>query len=115
MATRSTPTDVQQEPRVVVAGTSLQYSRALNHQCCRTVEFRHHLQGSEIRVVEFWTGLGCRCICFSSLDVTLDNIQPGDYTITVYETGTLPRTEETYPEVLLLSETIQIRDTGDND
>ena len=113
MATRSAAKETERGPEIHTEGSTVRYSRALRHQCCRSVGFHHQVEGSEIKLVEFWTGAGCRCICFSSLDAVLEKVPPGHYTVNVYQSGLRPGTDELLPELLVVSAAIQVAGTSD--
>jgi hypothetical protein len=91
-----------------VIGNTLRYTRALQHQCCRKVEFEHEIQGTGITLYEVWSGEGCRCECFSELQVDLEFVPLGKYLVRVYEKGTQPGSSEPMEQKLLISVEISI-------
>ena len=95
-------------PEVVVEGGRVRYERALRHLCCRTVALHHEVEDRQIRIVEMWTGRGCRCHCSSTVGASLEGLPAGRYTISVRRTGTEASTSEPLPLVTVLEETIQI-------
>ncbi len=108
MASRAAGGENEQEPAIEVIGNTLRYTRALQHQCCRKVEFEHEIQGTEITLYEVWSGEGCRCECFSEIQVDLEFIPAGNYLVSVYEKGTQPGSSEPMEQKLLISVEISI-------
>jgi len=90
MTTRTVGEGNEQEPKIEVIGNEVKYSRAINHLCCRKVEIQKETSGSTINIFEVWSGLGCRCICFSEIEATVSNIPSGSYIVNAYMTGTEP-------------------------
>jgi|Deesub1362B_J571_1020462.scaffolds.fasta_scaffold00184_27 hypothetical protein len=82
----------EQEPDIEVIEDKIVYSRAISHLCCRKVELKHEVEGSTINIYEVWSGVGCKCICFSRITAKLSTAA-GEYTVNVYETGTKPNGE----------------------
>jgi hypothetical protein len=108
MASRAAGGENEQEPAIEVIGNTLRYTRALQHQCCRKVEFEQEIQGTEITLYEVWSGEGCRCECFSEIQVDLEFIPAGNYRMRVYEKGTQPGSSEPMEQKLLISVKISI-------
>jgi hypothetical protein len=108
MASRAAGGESEQEPAIEVIGNTLRYTRALQHQCCRKVEFEHEIQGDEITLYEVWSGEGCRCMCFSEIQVDLEFIPSGNYLVRVYEKGTQPGSSEPMEQKLLISVEISV-------
>ena len=108
MASRVPGDENEQEPSIEVIGNSLRYTRALQHQCCRKVEFEHEIQGADITLYEVWSGEGCRCECFSEIQVDLEFVPSGNYLVRVYERGTQPGSSEPMEQKLLISVDISI-------
>jgi len=108
MSSRLPGDENEQEPAIEVIGNTLRYTRAIQHQCCRKVEFEQEIQGAEITLYEVWSGEGCRCECFSELQVDLEFVPSGDYLVRVYERGTQPGSSELMEEKLLISVEISI-------
>ncbi|MDO9128845.1 MAG: hypothetical protein Q7U34_03165 [Anaerolineales bacterium] len=108
MASRVPGDENEQEPAIEVIGDTLRYTRALQHQCCRKVEFEQEFQGAEITLYEVWSGEGCRCECFSEIQVDLEFIPAGNYLVRVYERGTQPGSCEAIEQKLLISVEISI-------
>ena len=79
--------DEERKPDIIVEGNKVEYSRALNHLCCRMVMVNKKIEGWIIDIYENWGGLGCRCICFSEITATVENLPKGTYTVNVYEGG----------------------------
>ena len=108
MASRVPGDKNEQEPFIEVIGNTLRYTRALQHQCCRKVEFEQEIQGANITLYEVWSGVGCRCECFSELQVDLEFVPAGNYLVRVYEKGTQPGSSESMEQKLLISVEISI-------
>ena len=108
MVSRAAGGENEQEPAIEVIGDTLRYMRALQHQCCRKVEFEHEIPGAEITLYEVWSGEGCRCECFSEIQADLEFIPAGNYLVRVYEKGTLPGSSEPMEQKLLISIEISI-------
>jgi len=108
MASRAAGGENEQEPAIEVIGNTVCYTRALQHQCCRKVEFEHEIQGTEITLYEVWSGEGCRCECFSEIQADLEFVPSGDYLVRVYERSTQPGSSEPMEEKLLISVEISV-------
>jgi len=89
MAPRGNLTE-EKEPSITIEENEVEYSRALNHLCCRMVIVDRKIEGWTINIYENWSGTGCRCICFSEISATVENLPKGTYTVNVYERGTNP-------------------------
>jgi hypothetical protein len=109
MATKSMAEGVEQAPKIEVIGNEVVYSRATNHQCCRKVEVTKEAQASTINVYESWTGLGCKCMCFSEIEARLQNLPAGTYTVNVYSKATDPLTEEPMPQGAIISQEVVVQ------
>ena len=96
------------DPKIEVVGGSIRYIRAGEHQCCRQVEILQQVQKSKIVLTEYWTGEGCRCVCFSQIEATLTNLVSGDYEVTVYSGGIATTTHSNIEPKALLSQTVRI-------
>ncbi|MEM7826856.1 MAG: hypothetical protein QXQ40_01380 [Candidatus Aenigmatarchaeota archaeon] len=99
----------EQEPKIDVNGNEVLYLRAINHLCCRKVEIEKEIRNSVINIYEVWSGIGCRCICFSEIGAKLQNVPPGSYTINVYEKGTKPEIKEPMEQKLIISKDIIVQ------
>jgi len=77
----------EQGPVIEVDGNTIRYARAIDHMCCRQVEFEKSIRGSTINLYEVWSGEGCRCMCFSEIGVSMEDIPAGTYTVRVYAKG----------------------------
>ncbi|MBA4379527.1 MAG: hypothetical protein C0393_02375 [Anaerolinea sp.] len=108
MASRAAGGENEQEPAIEVIGNTLRYTRALQHQCCRKVEFEHEIQGANITLYEVWSGDGCRCECFSEIQADLEFVPAGDYLVRVYEQGAQPGSSKPMEEKLLVSEEVSV-------
>jgi len=80
------------EPTIEAGFGWMRYVRATQHQCCREVEIRKQVTKSSITLTEFWTCEGCRCMCFSRIDVTVSNLPPAEYSVIIRSSGTHPHT-----------------------
>ena len=97
------------EPEISVNGNEVLYSRAINHLCCRKAEIEKETDNSVINIYEVWSGIGCKCICFSEIEAKLQNIPSGTYTVNVYEKGTQAASEEPMDQTLIISQNIVIQ------
>ena len=109
MTTKSIGGEAAQEPKIEVIGNEIKYSRATNHLCCRKAEIEKETGGSVINIYEVWSGIGCKCICFSELAAKLQNVPSGTYTVNVYERGTQPGSEEPMEQKLIISQSIVVQ------
>lgn len=107
-ATRSAVPEPLKPPTLEVSGSTLRYSHALKHQCCRQAEFTLAISGSTITLSEVWSGPGCRCMCYSDLAAAIEHIPPGIYSVQVDERGTQPNSAEPMPVRMLLIQTITV-------
>jgi len=80
----------EKEPSITIEENKVEYSRALNHLCCRMVIVDRKLEGWTINIYENWSGLGCRCMCYSEISARIENLPDGVYTVNVYESGINP-------------------------
>jgi len=101
--------ETEKEPTIKVNGNNVVYSRALNHLCCRKAEIEKEIDDFTINIYEIWTGIGCKCICFSEIEAKLKNIPSGTYKVNVYEKGTQPGTDEPMEQTLIISEEITVQ------
>jgi hypothetical protein len=108
MTSRASSGESEKEPSIEVIGNTLRYTRSLQHQCCRKVEFDYEIQGADITLYEVWSGEGCRCMCFSEIQVDLEFIPAGNYRMRVYEKGTQPGSNEPMVTKLLISVEISV-------
>ena len=99
---------IEQEPEIEIIGGKIIYSRAINHLCCRKAEIEKEIGESTINIYEVWSGLGCKCICFSEIEAEIENLPSETYTINVYEKGTDPTTQEPMEEKLIISRAIDL-------
>jgi len=110
MTTKTFVNGTEQEPKIEVIGNEIIYSSALNHLCCRKVEIEKGTSDSVINIYEVWTGIGCKCICFSEIEAKIKNVPPGTYMINVYEKGIKPGgTNEPMEEKLIISEQVTVQ------
>jgi len=109
MAARSLDGGAEQEPKIEVNGNEIVYSRALGHLCCRKVEIAKEPLEPAINIYEVWSGIGCRCMCFSEITAELRNVPPGTYTVNVYAKGTEPTGGAPMERALIISREITIR------
>jgi hypothetical protein len=104
----------EQEPKIEVTGNEIDYSRAINHTCCRKVDMQKEITGSSINIFEVWSGSGCYCMCFSNIGAKLTNIPVGHYTVNVYEKGTQPGgNNEPMEQKLIISQSVDTKLTED--
>lgn len=68
---------------------------------------KKEIVGSAINIYEVWSGASCRCICFSEIGATLENLPAGTYTVSVYEKGTKPD-GSAMEQVLIISKEIRL-------
>ena len=109
MATKSVGEEDEQEPKIEVTGNKIKYSRAINHLCCRKAEISKEASNSIINIYEYWTGIGCKCMCFSEIETTLSNVPVGNYTVNVYEKGIKPGgNNEPMEQKLIISQEVEI-------
>ena len=80
----------EKEAEIKVEKNGIIYSRAISHLCCRKVRLDYKIEGSDINIYEVWSGIGCKCICFSEISARLENLSAGKYTVRVFETGVKP-------------------------
>ncbi len=95
-------------PGFLLSGNQLVYYRAVNHLCCRKAVVRSEVTGSRIDVYEVWSGQGCRCMCFSEIEASIERLAPGRYTVNVYETGTKPGSSEQMEKTTILTKELLI-------
>ncbi|MBU3934444.1 hypothetical protein KKC00_00515 [Patescibacteria group bacterium] len=88
MAIKELSGGIEQEAKIEVLGNQIKYSRAIDHLCCRKADIEKEKENSIINIYEVWSGIGCKCMCFSEIEAILDNIPIGNYTVNVYEKGT---------------------------
>lgn len=88
VATKSYGTE--KEPKIEIVENKIIYSRAINNQCCRKAVIEKETKDNIINIYEVWSGVGCKCICFSEIEATIDNIPKGHYVVNVYEKGIKP-------------------------
>jgi len=108
MQSRAPGDEDEQGPAIEVLGNTIRYTRAIEHQCCRMVQFEQTIQGANISLYEVWSGEGCRCECFSEVQADLEFFPSGDYLVRVYETGTQPGSSEPMEQKLLISAEVSI-------
>jgi hypothetical protein len=106
-ATKGGADGEEKEPALEVVGHTIRYSRSIHHLCCRTVEFNFTVKGPDIAVYEIWSGMGCKCICFSDIAASLESVPAGFYLVRVYESGTSPDGEP-MEEKLLISKGVSV-------
>jgi len=107
--TKSVGVGTEKEPTIEVNGNKVVYSRALNHLCCRKAEIEKEIEDFTINIYEVWSGVGCKCICFSEIEAKLKNIPSGTYKVNVYEKGTQPDGDEPMEQTLIISEEITVQ------
>ena len=107
--TKSVGVETEKEPTIEVNGNNVVYSRALNHLCCRKAEIEKEIGDFTINIYEVWSGVGCKCICFSEIEAKLKNIPSGTYKVNVYEKGTQPDGDEPMEQTLIISEDITVQ------
>lgn len=101
-------TGEEKAPKIEVNGNEIKYSRAINNQCCRTVEIQKEISSSAITIYEYWSGIGCRCICFSEIEAVLKNVPAGTYAVNVYEKGIKPGETELMEPKLIITQNVTI-------
>ncbi len=106
--TRSKSEMIEQAPQIIANVNSVSYSRATNHLCCRTAQMNYSISGKEISVYEIWGGIGCRCMCSSTLGAEIGNLGAGKYNVLVYGIGTNPEGGE-MEKTLITSGQVEIR------
>ncbi len=106
---KSVGKETEKEPTIEVNGNNIVYSRALNHLCCRKAEIEKEIGDFTIDIYEVWSGVGCKCICFSEIEAKLKNIPSGTYKVNVYEKGTQPDSDEPMEQTLIISDEITIQ------
>ena len=109
MTTRASEGGTEQEPKIEAVGNEVVCSRAMNHLCCRKAEITKETTESAINIYEVWSGIGCRCMCFSEIKAVLKDVPPGTYTVNVYAKGTEPLTEAPMEQALVISREITVR------
>jgi len=111
-ATKSSGTE--KEPKIEMVGNKIIYSRAINNQCCRQAVMEKETKDNTINIYEVWSGVGCKCICFSEIEATIDNIPEGHYAVNVYEKGIKPGdNNEPMEQKLIIAkevDVLQVRD-----
>jgi len=107
----------EKAPKITFDGNTITYSRAIQHQCCRTVEIttgfspgqnqpqeesKHiveptggvsmsqMIQMPVMVIYENWSGDGCRCMCSSEITAKVENLKANYYRVQVIERGTNP-------------------------
>ncbi|MFH0817114.1 MAG: hypothetical protein V1909_00595 [Candidatus Micrarchaeota archaeon] len=95
-------------PGLIISGNQIRYYRAINHLCCRKAVIRSEISTSEINIYEEWSGRGCKCMCFSEIEAVSERLPPGQYSVTVYETGTKPVTGEPMEKTTILTKELFI-------
>ncbi|MCD6557673.1 MAG: hypothetical protein J7K31_01420 [Candidatus Aenigmarchaeota archaeon] len=109
MATKAFGEGTEQEPKIEVSGNEIIYSRAINHLCCRKAEIEKETKDSVINIYEVWSGIGCKCICFSEIEAKLQNVPLGTYVVNVYEKGTQPGNEGPMEQKLIISQNVVVQ------
>jgi hypothetical protein len=89
LATRGAD-EAERGPSIMISGNQVTYSRAINHLCCRKAVIQKDISPGRIDIYEVWSGLGCRCMCFSEMEATVKGLPAGRYSVNVYEQGTTP-------------------------
>lgn len=110
MAAKTRSLNSEQEPEIRVEGSTIAYSRAISHLCCRKAELEKEVEGFSVSVYENWSGLGCKCMCFSQISASLENLSAGDYEVSVYERSVEPGGNgEPMEERLIISKKVTVR------
>lgn len=109
IATKSLGKKTEQNPKIDVNGNEVLYSRAINHLCCRKAEIEKGISGSTINIFEDWSGIGCKCECFSEIEATLSNVPSGSYVVNVYEKGTESGSDGPMEQKLIITRKINVR------
>lgn len=109
MAIKSIGEGTEQEPKIEVNGNEALYSRAISHLCCRKAEIEKETENSVINIYEVWSGIGCKCMCFSEIEAKLQNVPSGTYKVNVYEKGTQPGSKEPMEQKLIISQNIVVQ------
>lgn len=101
---------IDKEPylNILSENSKIIYSRGENVLCCRDLELSYKKLGDKIYIYENWSGIGCKCLAFADIKVTLDNVPDGNYELLVYETGTDSYDDTTPINNLLKKEFITI-------
>lgn len=96
-------------PALTPINGDIKYYRATSHLCCRKATVNYDQNKSVINIYEDWTGVGCRCICYSEINATISGLPAGTYIITVFETGIQPDSNESMIPRILISQTITLK------
>lgn len=107
-ATRAFSSQQVVEPKIEISSDSIRYVRAGGHQCCRKVVVQSRLEKGRITLTEFWTGAGCRCMCFSDIAATVSNLTAGDYDVAVYSSGVEPNSDKIIEPKMILSQKVRV-------
>jgi len=83
------PAGTAREAELSAAGTTISYSRAVNHACCLNATLENAVEGSGITITEVWVGEPCKCMCFSELGAAIENVAAGTYNVSVYASGAI--------------------------
>lgn len=108
-STKGVGNEIEKLPTINVNGQTVTYSRAINHQCCRKVEITKEINNLTINIYEKWSGSGCKCMCFSEIEGTLNNVPADTFNVNVYETGTKPNSNEPMEQTLIISKEIVVK------
>jgi len=102
-------TGIERSASVEVVNDTVIYSRALNHLCCRNVMIQKETNTPPIiNIQEVWSGIGCKCMCFSEITANITGIPAGTYLVSVYESGTKPGGEEPLKTSLIISQNVTV-------
>jgi len=108
MSTRDlTPDNVS--PSITNVNGVIYYNRSISHLCCRKAIVNYDFNQSIINIYEYWTGVGCRCICYSKINATIQGLSKGSYLVNVYETGVKPGSDEIMTPKLIVTDTITVK------
>jgi hypothetical protein len=95
------------QTRIDLIENEIIYQRYVTHLCCRKAVVEYEINRSIIDIYEIWSGIGCKCMCYSEINASISGLTPGEYLINVYETGIEPGSNESMTPRLLITEIIQ--------
>jgi hypothetical protein len=66
---------------LVSDGTMQVFHEGATYNCCPTFAYEVELSGDQIQIYETEVESLCDCICCMDLDVTVESVPPGEYTV----------------------------------